>query len=71
MNLPAALATGVCIAAYTVIDGIGVRASGNWIAYTGCLFASFLVWPLWYLARPPLHVRHADRGSRQGGERRG
>jgi drug/metabolite transporter (DMT)-like permease len=51
MNLPAALATGVCIAGYTVIDGLGVRASGNWIAYAGCLFASFLVWPLWYLAR--------------------
>ena len=35
MNLPAALATGVSIAAYTVVDGIGVRASGNWVAYTG------------------------------------
>ena len=31
----AALATGVSIAAYTVIDGIGVRAYGNWLAYTG------------------------------------
>ena len=35
MNLPWALATGVSIAAYTVVDGIGVRASGNWLGYTG------------------------------------
>jgi drug/metabolite transporter (DMT)-like permease len=51
MNLPAALATGVSIAAYTVVDGIGVRASGNWVAYTGGVFAFFLAMPLWYLAR--------------------
>jgi drug/metabolite transporter (DMT)-like permease len=50
MNLPAALATGVSIAAYTVVDGLGVRASGNWIAYTGGVFAFFLAVPLWYLA---------------------
>ena len=51
MNLPAALATGVSIAAYTIVDGLGVRASGNWIAYVGGIFAFFLVMPLWYLAR--------------------
>ena len=51
MNLPAALATGVSIAAYTVVDGLGVRASGNWVAYTGGMFAFFLAMPLWYLAR--------------------
>ena len=51
MNLPAALATGASIAAYTVVDGIGVRASGNWVAYTGGMFAFFLAMPLWYLAR--------------------
>jgi drug/metabolite transporter (DMT)-like permease len=51
MNLPAALATGVSIAAYTIVDGIGVRASGNWVAYVGGIFAFFLVMPLWYLAR--------------------
>jgi drug/metabolite transporter (DMT)-like permease len=51
MNLPAALATGVSIAAYTIVDGIGVRASGNWVAYVGSIFAFFLVMPLWYLAR--------------------
>lgn len=51
MNLPAALATGVSIAAYTIVDGLGVRASGNWVAYTGGIFAFFLAVPLWYLAR--------------------
>ena len=51
MNLPWALATGVSIAAYTVVDGIGVRASGNWIGFTGALFAFFLLVPLWYWAR--------------------
>ncbi|MFZ2159608.1 MAG: EamA family transporter [Bradyrhizobium sp.] len=51
MNLPAALATGVSIAAYTIVDGLGVRASGNWFAYTGAMFAFFLAVPLWYLAR--------------------
>lgn len=51
MNLPAALATGVSIAAYTVVDGLGVRASGNWISYTGGMFAFFLAVPIWYLAR--------------------
>ena len=30
---------------------IGVRASGNWVAYTGGMFAFFLAVPLWYLAR--------------------
>ena len=51
MNLPAALATGASIAAYTVVDGLGVRASGNWISYTGGMFAFFLAVPIWYLAR--------------------
>lgn len=51
MNLPTALATGVSIAGYTVVDGIGVRACGNWAAYTGGIFAFFLLVPLWYLAR--------------------
>jgi drug/metabolite transporter (DMT)-like permease len=51
MSLTAALATGVSIAAYSVVDGLGVRASGNWIAYTGGIFAFFLAMPLWYLAR--------------------
>lgn len=32
--LPAALATGCFIAAYTVVDGVGVRLSGDSFAYT-------------------------------------
>jgi drug/metabolite transporter (DMT)-like permease len=51
MNLLAALATGVSIAAYTVVDGLGVRASGNWVGFTGAIFAFFLAVPMWYLAR--------------------
>ncbi len=71
MNLPAALATGVSIAAYTVVDGIGVRSSGNWVAYTGGVFAFFLAMPLWYLARgrrAMFAVPMAEVG--QGGQRR-
>jgi drug/metabolite transporter (DMT)-like permease len=71
MNLPAALATGVSIAAYTVVDGIGVRASGNWVSYTGGVFAFFLAAPLWYLARgrramfavPPAEAGKAASGG--------
>jgi drug/metabolite transporter (DMT)-like permease len=53
MNLPAALATGVSIAVYSIVDGLGVRISGNWISYTGGMFAFFLAVPIWYLARGP------------------
>ncbi|GGY15720.1 membrane protein [Streptomyces anandii JCM 4720] len=35
----AALATGLSIAAYTVIDGLGVRASGSSLGYIACLMA--------------------------------
>jgi drug/metabolite transporter (DMT)-like permease len=51
MNLPWALATGVSIAAYTVVDGFGVRASGNWLGYTAAIFAFFIAAPLWFLVR--------------------
>jgi uncharacterized membrane protein len=70
MNLPAALATGVSIAAYTVVDGLGVRASDNWIAYTGGLFAFFLAVPLWHLARrrrTVFVVPLAEAGKAAGG----
>ena len=71
MNLPAALATGASIAAYTVVDGLGVRASGNWVAYTGGMFVFFLAMPLWYLARgrraiftmPPAEAGKAASGG--------
>ena len=40
----AAVATGIIIAAYSVVDGIGVRLSGNPLGYIGWLFFSeFLV----------------------------
>ena len=59
MNLPWALATGVSIAAYTVVDGIGVRASGNWLGYTAAIFAFFIAVPLWFLARSGSAFFHA------------
>jgi drug/metabolite transporter (DMT)-like permease len=34
----AALGTGVMIAGYTTVDGVGVRGSGSVLAYTGWLF---------------------------------
>jgi drug/metabolite transporter (DMT)-like permease len=34
----AALGTGVMIASYTTVDGVGVRASGSVLGYTGWLF---------------------------------
>jgi drug/metabolite transporter (DMT)-like permease len=70
MNLPSALATGVSIAAYTIVDGIGVRASGNWVAYTGGMFAFFLLVPLWYLAgreRAVFAVPVAEAGKAASG----
>jgi drug/metabolite transporter (DMT)-like permease len=36
--IAAALATGVTIAAYTTLDGLGVRHSGSVLGYTGWLF---------------------------------
>jgi drug/metabolite transporter (DMT)-like permease len=63
MNLPWALATGVSIAAYTVIDGIGVRASGNWLGYTAAIFAFFIVVPLWFLAKSGIAFFNAPAGE--------
>jgi drug/metabolite transporter (DMT)-like permease len=34
-----AVVTGLFIAAYTVVDGVGVRHSGSVLGYTGCLLA--------------------------------
>ncbi len=51
MNLPPALATGVSIAAYTIVDGLGVRASGNWLGYTGAMFSFSIAIPVWFVAR--------------------
>ena len=70
MNLPWALATGVSIAAYTVVDGFGVRASQNWLGYTAAIFAFFIAVPLWFLARSGLtffRVPAAEAGKAIGG----
>lgn len=70
MNLPWALATGVSIAAYTVVDGFGVRASQNWLGYTAAIFAFFIVVPLWFLARSGLtffRVPASEAGKAIGG----
>ncbi|AWB19764.1 EamA family transporter [Methylobacterium currus] len=48
--LPAALTTGVLIGAYTVVDGIGVRLSGDSVAYANAMFL------LWSLTMPPIFL---------------
>jgi drug/metabolite transporter (DMT)-like permease len=51
-SAPAALMTGVCIAIYTVVDGLGVRAAGSDIAYIGWMFAlEILTLPVFLVAR--------------------
>lgn len=48
----AALATGVTIAAYTVVDGLGVRASGSSLGYIAWLMAvQGTVLPAYFLYR--------------------
>jgi len=63
MNLPAALATGVSIAAYTVVDGLGVRVSGNWLGYTAAVFAFSIVVPLWFLTESGTAYFNASAGE--------
>jgi drug/metabolite transporter (DMT)-like permease len=63
MNLPWALATGVSIAAYTLVDGLGVRASGNWLGYTAATFAFFIFLPLWSLAKSGIANFNAPAGE--------
>lgn len=53
--LPAALTTGVLIGAYTVVDGIGVRLSGNSFAYANTMFL------LWSLTMPPIYLAMRSR----------
>ena len=69
--LPAALITGVLIGAYTVVDGIGVRLSGNSLSYVN---AMFLLWsvsaPLLYFgmrSRPPPYTRTQTMMALAGG----
>jgi drug/metabolite transporter (DMT)-like permease len=66
MNLPWALMTGISIAAYTVVDGFGVRASQNWLGYTAAIFAFFIAGPAWFLARSG--VRFFNVGAREAGK---
>ena len=53
--LPAAFTTGVLIGAYTVVDGIGVRLSGNSVAYSTSMFL------LWSITMPAIYF--AMRGK--------
>lgn len=53
--LPAAFTTGVLIGAYTVVDGIGVRLSGNSLAYSNSMFL------LWSITMPLIF--YAMRGK--------
>ncbi|MFC5428545.1 EamA family transporter [Paraburkholderia denitrificans] len=52
----AALATGVMIALYTVIDGVGVRLSGNAVSYNAWTFLSYLALPPIFIARRGLRA---------------
>ncbi len=54
--LRAAITTGVLIGSYTVVDGIGVRLSGDSLAYSMSMFL------LWSLTMPPIYL--AARGQR-------
>ncbi len=63
----AALATGVTIATYSVIDGIGVRLAGNAFSYALWLeVIDFLPWPVLLLVRHGGHVRALARGAAPG-----
>lgn len=71
----AALTTGVTIALYTVIDGIGVRLSdGQSLAYTAWMFLFYWLMPVLFIVRRglsalwmPLHATPAAVGSSLGG----
>jgi hypothetical protein len=55
-DLTLALAVGACIAAYTLVDGSGARASGNAASYVSwLLFLEGLPFVIWVVARrgPP------------------
>ncbi|MCJ2007558.1 hypothetical protein [Methylobacterium sp. J-092] len=48
-TLLAALGTAATIAAYTLIDGIGVRLSGDWVGDTAAMVTVHRASPLWLL----------------------
>lgn len=69
-SLLAALGTGATIAAYTLVDGIGVRLSGDWLAYTAAMFCFHLAFPIWLVAlrgRRVLEARPMDFAKGLGG----
>jgi drug/metabolite transporter (DMT)-like permease len=63
-----AFANAAIIAAYTLVDGSGARASGNAIAYVAWLIflegLPFLAWIGWRRGQPA--VRYLQRGWRRG-----
>jgi drug/metabolite transporter (DMT)-like permease len=64
-SLFAAVTTGILIAAYTVVDGIGARASGRPFAYVSWLFVAqgSAMALLFRLVQGPLRLDLADRES--------
>ncbi|MBB3237231.1 EamA family transporter [Phyllobacterium endophyticum] len=69
--LPAALTTGVLIGAYTVVDGIGVRLSGNSVSYTASMFFLWsITMPVIFFIlrrRPPTYTRSQTVMAMTGG----
>ena len=61
--LPAAFTTGVLIGAYTVVDGIGVRLSGNSLAYATSMFL------LWSVTMPAIYCAMRGKPPSYGGAR--
>ncbi len=47
-TLPAALMTGVFIAIYSVIDGVGVRLTGDAVVYTAWMGVFYFLMPLYF-----------------------
>lgn len=69
--LPAAFTTGILIGAYTVVDGIGVRLSGNSLSYSASMF---LLWSItmpfiYYVMRgkPPVYSKSQTAMALMGG----
>ncbi len=67
----AAVATGLFIASYTVVDGIGVRLANSPFGYIGWLFVLefpvILVVALWQRGKPPANLGPAIRLGLLGG----
>lgn len=65
--LTAALVTGLMIASYSVIDGIGVRLAGNALGYIGWLFLFEGYVALFLFYRERAKLRHLDPATIQIG----